>query len=149
MIKYILISIILLNVNLYSQNTRNNQLKMVKIVDSLKIKLALTELEKDKLETASDSAYMALYIFDIANKKNLILKNGVYSWRVMGPHFSNRLFIYYNNRVFIFKNKGKINSTGVLKEYIDSINYLNISELDRINYLNAIRIYLKEEFDNN
>lgn len=142
--KYVFILMLLINVNLYSQNIKN-RFEVVKIPDSLKIKLALVEVNKNKLETAIDSSYMALYIFDVVDKKNLVLKNGVYSWKVMGPHFSNRLFIFYNNKVFIFKSKGKNSLVEVLEEYITSIGYLNIAKVDQISYLTAVSKYLKEE----
>lgn len=118
---------------------------MVKTSDSLRVELALVELNKKKLETVTDSAYTAIYVFDVINKKNLILKNGVYRWKVMGPHFANRLFISYNNRTFIFKKKGSVDSIGVLQEFIECIKLLGISESDRIKYLKAISNYLQEE----
>ena len=143
--KYVFILMLLINVNLYSQNIKN-RFEVVKIPDSLKIKLALVEVNKNKLETAIDSSYMALYIFDVVDKKNLVLKNGVYSWKVMGPHFSNRLFIFYNNKVFIFKSKGKNSLVEVLEEYITSIGYLNIAKVDQISYLTAVSKYLKKSY---
>jgi hypothetical protein len=75
---------------------------MVKIPDDLRVKLALVELNKEKLETVTDSAYTAIYVFDIIDKKNFTLKKGIYNWKVMGSHFANRLFINYNNQTFIF-----------------------------------------------
>lgn len=52
------------------------------------------------------------------------------------------------NKTFVFKSKGRVDSIGVLKEYIDSIEFLHISEFDRIKYLKAIGIYLQEDLDN-
>lgn len=148
MVRYIFFLLIVLsNNNLYSQNPKSNSFKMVKIPDDLRVKLALVELNKEKLETATDSAYTAIYVFDIIDKKNFTLKKGIYSWKVMGPHFVNRLFINYNNQTFIFKSKGSIDSIGVLQEFIDCIKLLHITKEDRIKYLKAISRYLQEELN--
>lgn len=87
-----------------------------------------------------------IYVWNLQNRKDFVFKNGIYSYKLMGPHFPRRIFIQHNGKTFIFKSFGAFNNIGVLKEYIECIKTLKIPDKDVFTYLNIISIYLKDEF---
>src|SRR5690606_33346378 len=76
----------------------------VKVPDSVRSQLACFELSKNKLETSSDSSYLAMYICNLANPQETRFKPGVYTYQILGPHFPRKIFIYYKDRVQPFKS---------------------------------------------
>lgn len=119
-----------------------NPSQRIKIPDSLKLSLlTITYGNTEKLTRNT-----GLYIFNLQNYKNYDFKNGLYSFKGMGPHFPRRIFIKYNDKYYIFNKIGAFDDLGLLKEFIDSTKILSVSGRDRLIYLRALAKYLEEEF---
>lgn len=120
---------------MYSQNI--SPFSQLKIPDSLYMKLEEFYIE--------ERGYVKSHInvYNVVNKGNPIFEYGVYSFSLTGPHFPRRIFIFHNNRISIFKSEGAFNSIGVLKEFIECIKILKISEVDRIIYMLLAIIWRK------
>lgn len=137
---------ILFFINGIAQNTyKNNPFIMVEIPDSLRAKLACSELQKNNLVTSFDSSYMAMYIRNLIDPQDYLFKDGIYTYNLMGPHFQRKLFIFSKGEIYIFKS---IYINDVLDEYLIFLKETDIPVLKRIEYLNAIAKYLEEEYKN-
>jgi hypothetical protein len=119
-----------------------NPFKIVDIPDSIRIRMACIELSKKRLETVFDSTYTAISVFNLTDRKNFELQNGIYTWRVMGPHFSKRLLIYAHPQFFIFKGT---DISSVLEEYLNCMTVLKLTTVEKQKYLTAIAKYLEDE----
>lgn len=139
---YMTIALLLTFTSVMSQKDRKiNHFKVVEVPDSIKLKLlSITYKEVEKI-----TAKTGLYIYNLSNYKDYIFRNGVYSFKGMGPHYPRRIFINYNSKTYIFKSEGAFDSVGVLQEFIDCIKLLEITEKDRIKYLKIISNYLQDE----
>ena len=114
--------------------------RMINVPDSIILRLAHFLQKTEKLDTL----YKAIYVYRITESKNNKFTNDVYQFRLMGPHFRMRVFINHNGQLKIFEN---MYTEGVLKEYHDYILSTNLSEKIKIKYLNAIAIFLKENYE--
>jgi len=118
---------------------------MVKVPDSTRLKMAYIELGKEEMESEFDSAYTAIYVFNLINRSDYAFKDGIYVWNVMGPHFPRRLLIRKEGQTCIFKSTGAFEPTDVLEEYLKCIKELRLSDSNVRLYLKAISKYLDEE----
>jgi hypothetical protein len=128
----------LLDVSLMAQKPKINPFQRVKVPDSIYLKLE----EAYKISTGFDSVNAGNNIWNLINSRDLVFKNGLYSFKGQGPHFPRRVFIYNSGKIYIFSSNYV---DTVLQEYIESIKSLKLSETDRIKYLKKISIYLQEE----
>ena len=133
---WVLNFIILSNINLYSQKI--NPFHRVKISDSIYVKL-----EKSYFETTGfENVNAGRNVWNLINKRDFVLKDGLYLFRGQGPHYPSRIFIYDNNSVYMFRNN---HLEDILTEYVRFIEKLKISEINKIKYLKIICNYLQEE----
>jgi hypothetical protein len=134
---YVLISFIA-STNIYSQ--KRSLSYNLRIPDSI-----YNKLEKFYInERGSVNSHINVY--NLTSKTvNFSYKSGVYAFDLTGAHFPRRIFVFYNNKIFIFRSKGAFDSLGVLQEFIDCVKLLKITESDRIKYLKIICKYLEEE----
>lgn len=124
------------NINLYSQKI--NPFQRVKISDSIYVKL-----EKSYFETTGfENVNAGRNVWNLINKKDFVLKDGLYLFRGQGPDYPSRIFIYDNYSFYMFKNN---HLEDVLTEYVGIIDKLKISEINKIKYLKIICKYLQEE----
>ena len=122
-----------------AQEPKTNQFQMVNVPREVTKKLESVYInELGQLEGG-------IYVWNLQNRKDFVFKNGIYSYQLIGPHFPRRIFIQYNSKTFVFKSAGAFNNVGVLKEYIECIKILKISDKDVAIYLNIISNYLKGE----
>jgi hypothetical protein len=134
---YVLISF-LASTNIYSQ--KRNLSYNLKIPDSIYKKLENFYIN----ERGNVNSHINVY--NLTSKTvNFDYKSGVYAFNLSGPHFPRKIFVFYNNKAFIFKSVGAFDSLGVLQEFIDCVKLLEITESDRIKYLKIICKYLQEE----
>ena len=89
-----------------------------------------------------------MYIWNLLNPKDFKFNNGIYSFRGFGPHFPKRIFIYNKNRLFIFENEGAFNPKGVLSEFVNCIDKLELTNAQTIKYSKIIADYLDKEKGN-
>lgn len=144
--KYLLLVIYLLitSCSLPAQKKKEDPFQIVMIPDSLKYEL----IKKTYLNNSDLSLKTGLYVFNMINKKDYIFKDGIYYFKGFGPHFPKRIFIFNKGVSFIFKNEGAFNPKGVLQEYIDCINRLELTDIQAIEYSKIINDYLEQELGN-
>jgi hypothetical protein len=87
-------------------------------------------------------------VFNLLNRKDFALKNGIYSFQGQGPHFPRRIFIYNDGSIFIFENEGAFNPKGIIQEFAVCIEKLNLTGRQVVKYLKAISNYLEQEEGN-
>jgi len=92
-----------------------------------------------------ESVNAGIFIWNLSNRKDYIFKNGIYSYRLMGPHFPRRIFIFKSPKIYIFKSIGAFDFVGVLHEYLECLKLLELSETERVLYLKTIASYLENE----
>ena len=84
--------------------------------------------------------------YNILYPERKSLEDGVYRFFVSGKEvLPTRLFICHNSKIYFFRNTGRSSPNGVLSEYSDYIDKLDLSDSDVIKYLRAVWIYLKDE----
>ncbi|GAC1490144.1 MAG: hypothetical protein NVS1B13_19760 [Flavisolibacter sp.] len=111
--------------NLKAQSTKKNPFQRVKVPDSIYIKLE----ESYKKSTGLDSVNAGKNVWNLLNNKELVFKDGLYSFKGQGPHFPRLLFIYNNRQLYVFSSNYV---DKVLQEYIRCIELLKLSEVDRV-----------------
>lgn len=125
-----------------AQEKETRQLS-IEVPISIRSQLACFELGKKELESSLDSAYMAMYIQNLTHPQETSFIPGLYTYQILGPHFSRKLFIYYNNKVQPFKS---VYINDVLKEFLIYSIALNLPVKTRIDYLKSICDYLNDEY---
>ena len=113
--------------------------EMVNVPESIRWKLAQFLEKKEKLDTPS----MAIYIYNLLEPKNYVFKDGIYQFRLMGPHFIPRIFIFNHGKMKIFQN---YDLESFLGEYLSYIKISSLSPRTEIKYLTAIAQYFQEEY---
>lgn len=128
----------------HSQVKKANPFQTVRVPDSINLQLA-----KITYKGSSDiNSKTGLYIWNLQSKKDLVLKDGIYSFKGMGPHFPRRIFIYNKGDIFIFENEGAFNPRGVIREYAVCIEELNLTGKQVVKYTKAMSDYLEQEAGN-
>ena len=129
---------------IHAQKNRVDPFRTVTIPDSLR-----WELVKKAYPNSNDlTPKTGLYIFNLKNRKEYILKDGIFEYKGFGPHFPRRIFIFNKGILFIFENEGAFNPKGVLQEFVDNINKLGLTNKQTVKYSKAISEYLEQESGN-
>jgi len=129
------------SVCLNAKTIKYNPFQMVDVPDSINIKLESAY----KSITGFGNVNAGRNVWNLANRKDFIFKNGLYSFKGQGPHFPRCIFIFNNSKLYIFKSIGAFDFVGVLQEYLDCIKLLELNEADKVKYLKYIAVYLKDE----
>jgi hypothetical protein len=95
--------------------------------------------EKEKLSSPAS----AIYVYNYASPKDRRFKDGLYTFRLPGPHFQPRLFIFEKGQLQLFES---IDINGLLEEYLNYIKRSGIAERHKIEYLHLIWRFLDEGF---
>ena len=85
-------------------------------------------------------------VHNMEDYENIVWKNGIFSYKGMGPHFPRKLFIYENNCLFAFRNWG-YDVKSVLAEFMACVDSLHLDKDKIVKYLSIICQYLNEEKD--
>ncbi len=85
----------------YAQVKKKNLFQTVRVPDSINLQLAEITYKR----SSDISPKTGLYVWNLQSKKDLIFKDGIYSFKGLGPHFPRRLFIYNKGDIFIFENE--------------------------------------------
>lgn len=137
-IDLVIVFVLLCGFNLMAQKSGSNPFQRVKLPDSICTKLE----ESYKESTGFDSVNICKNVWNLINSRDLVFKNGLYSFKGQGPHFPRRLFISDKGRIYIFSSNYV---DKVLQEYLECIKILDLSEANQIKYLKKISSYLQEE----
>ncbi len=128
----------------YAQVKKKNLFQTVRVPDSINLQLAEITYKR----SSDISPKTGLYVWNLQSKKDLIFKDGIYSFKGLGPHFPRRLFIYNKGDIFIFENEGAFNPRGVIKEFAVCVEKLNLTGEQVVKYTKAISGYLEQEEGN-
>lgn len=91
-----------------------------------------------------DSIPGQVTVFNIKYPNDYQFKDGLFRFRISGPHFSSHYFIYKKNNIHIFYKK---NAIGILEELKVFIESLDISELEKIELIELTALMLREEYE--
>jgi hypothetical protein len=92
-----------------------------------------------------ESANAGRNVFNLLNRKDLVFKDGIFSFKGQGPHFPRKIFIFNKGALFVFENEGAFNPRGVLYEFINSIDLLQLTDKQIVKYSKVISEYLQFE----
>lgn len=98
----------------------------------LEVKEILAERYNDKNCGAESNVY------NIGVRDDVEPQNGVYWYHGMGPHFPHKVFVYYNNEVYVLKGDVEHSQDSITQDFPKSVDSLKICKADSIAYLNAI-----------
>ena len=126
-------------VNAFAQ--ANQPFRMVVLPDSVTSKLLKFLQKKEKL----DGTDYPIYVFNLVDSKDYKYKDGVYAFRLAGPHYRRRIFIVNNSNVYIFED---YYIDDLLYEFSDYIKKIQLTTRKKIIYLKAISRFLEEEYKN-
>jgi len=125
-----------------AQTKKANPFQRVAVPDSVVIKLEEAYIKNAKNVNAGKN------VFNLLNRKDFNFKDGVFSFQGQGPHFPRRIFINNNGSIFIFKNEGAFNPSGIIKEFAVCVEKLNLTGRQVVKYTKAISEYLEQEEGN-
>ena len=77
-------------------------------------------------------------VYNIGVRNDVEPQNGVYWYHGMGPHFPHKVFVYYNNEVYVLKGDVEHSQDSITQDFPKSVDSLKICKADSIAYLNAI-----------
>ena len=121
------------------QKEKNTLFPMVEIPDSVRLIVGEFLKEQEHLDTN----FTAFYIYNFSNPKDYKFKEGIYTFRLMGPHFLSRLMIYTKGKIYLFKS---VHIDGLLEEYLSFIKREKVNTEEKLNYLKLISKFLQEEY---
>ncbi len=120
---------------------KQNSLRMVELPNSAKVILMEYLKRKEKLSDDNDSG---VYVFNLQNPKDTKYKDGIYTFRLMGPHFRRRVFIVNGLNINIFNSQ-------YIDDFIEEFNsFMKKSSLPtkkKIEYLKSVSNFLEEEYN--
>lgn len=117
----------------------NKSLRMVDLPDSVSSKLLKYLQVKEKLSGVD----FPIYVFNLVDSKDYKYRDGIYAFRLMGPHYKRRIFIVNKSNVYIFDG---YYFDDLLQEFNEFIKRVQLSTLQKIIYLKAISRFLDEEY---
>lgn len=98
--------------------------------------LEVKEILKEQYENNNCGAESNVY--NIGVRDDVEPQNGVYWYHGMGPHFPHKVFVYYNNEVYVLKGDVEHSQDSIIQDFPKSVDSLKICKADSIAYLNAI-----------
>lgn len=137
----LILFIFYLIVVIFSVNAQNKSSPFQRVVvpDSIYIKL------EEAYNKNANNVNAGRNVLNLSDKKDLIFKDGIYSFQGQGPHFPKKIFIFDKNRIFIFDNEGAYNPKGVLSEFLKCIDELKLNKNKIVRYSKIISDYLHNE----
>lgn len=137
----LILFIFYLIVVIFSVNAQNKPSPFQRVVvpDSIYIKL------EEAYNKNANNVNAGRNVLNLSDKKDLIFKDGIYSFQGQGPHFPKKIFIFDKNRIFIFDNEGAYNPKGVLSEFLKCIDELKLNKNKIVRYSKIISDYLHNE----
>lgn len=78
------------------------------------------------------------HVFNIGVREDVEFQNGVYWYSGMGPHFVHKVFVYYDEKLYILKGNVEFSSELMLEDYTRCVDSLGISSSDSAKYIKVI-----------
>ena len=126
--------------NTYAQSGKDNPFPRVIVPDSIAVQLREAYKSTTELRCNAEAN-----VYNLIDRFNYDFKDGIYSFRGMGPHFPRRIFIFDKGRLFIFESEGYFDPQGVVHEFSQVIDSLRLTDNQVIQYSKAISEYLEQE----
>ena len=126
--------------NASAQNGKGNPFPRVAVLDSIAVKLKKAYETSSKLRSNAEAN-----VYNLIDRFNYDFKDGIYSFKGMGPHFPRRIFIFDKGQLFIFDSAGFNEPQEVIREFSQAIDSLNLSPDQIVQYSKTISKYLEQE----
>ena len=126
--------------NASAQNGKGNPFPRVAVPDSIAVKLKKAYETSSKLRSNAEAN-----VYNLIDSFNYDFKDGIYSFKGMGPHFPRRIFIFDKGQLFIFDSAGFNEPQEVIREFSQAIDSLNLSPDQIVQYSKTISKYLEQE----
>ena len=128
--------------NTYAQSGKDNPFPRVIVPDSIAV-----QLREAYKSTTTTRCNAEANVYNYIDPTDYDFKNGIYSFKGMGPHFPRRIFIFNDGRLFIFDNAGFDAPKEVIHEFTRAMDSLHLSSDQVVQYVKAISEYLELESD--
>ena len=126
--------------NASAQNGEENPFPRVTVPDSIAVKLKKAYETSSKLRSNAEAN-----VYNLIDRFDYDFKDGIYSFKGMGPHFPRRVFIFDKGQLFIFDSAGFNEPQEVIREFSQAIDSLNLSPDQIVQYSKTISKYLEQE----
>ena len=126
--------------NASAQNGEENPFPRVTVPDSIAEKLKKAYETSSKLRSNAEAN-----VYNLIDRFDYDFKDGIYSFKGMGPHFPRRIFIFDKGQLFIFDSAGFNEPQEVIREFSQAIDSLNLSPDQIVQYSKTISKYLEQE----
>ena len=126
--------------NTYAQSGKDNPFPRVIVPDSIAVQLREAYKSTTELRCNAEAN-----VYNLIDRFNYDFKDGIYSFRGMGPHFPRRIFIFDKGQLFIFDSAGFNEPQEVIREFSQAIDSLNLSPDQIVQYSKTISKYLEQE----
>ena len=126
--------------NASAQNGEENPFPRVTVPDRIAVKLKKAYETSSKLRTNAEAN-----VYNLIDRFDYDFKDGIYSFKGMGPHFPRRIFIFDKGQLFIFDSAGFNEPQEVIREFSQAIDSLNLSPDQIVQYSKTISKYLEQE----
>ena len=108
--------------NASAQNGEENPFPRVTVPDSIAVTLKKAYETSSKLRSNAEAN-----VYNLIDRFDYDFKDGIYSFKGMGPHFPRRIFIFDKGQLFIFDSAGFNEPQEVIREFSQAIDSLNLS----------------------
>lgn len=126
--------------NASAQNGKGNPFPRVAVPDSIAVKLREAYKSTTELRCNAEAN-----VYNLIDRFDYDFKDGIYSFKGMGPHFPRRIFIFDKGQLFIFDSAGFNEPQEVIREFSQAIDSLNLSPDQIVQYSKTISKYLEQE----
>ena len=126
--------------NASAQNGEENPFPRVTVPDSIAVKLKKAYETSSKLRSNAEAN-----VYNLIDRFDYDFKDGIYSFKGMGPHFPRRIFIFDKGQLFILDSAGFNEPQEVIREFSQAIDSLNLSPDQIVQYSKTISKYLEQE----
>jgi hypothetical protein len=119
---------------------KKTSFQYVVLPDSVSAQIRKFYREKE----SRDSIAGQVTIFNIKYPSDFQFKEGLFRFKISGPHFVQYYFVHKKGKIHIFYEKDALT---VIKELEEFIRTLNITQLEKIELIELTALMLREEYE--
>ena len=98
--------------NTYAQSGKDNPFPRVIVPDSIAVQLREAYKSTTELRCNAEAN-----VYNLIDRFNYDFKDGIYSFRGMGPHFPRRIFLFDMGLVYLFGREGFLAPRGIVRDF--------------------------------
>jgi hypothetical protein len=136
--KQIILLLALLSMFTYSFGQNKISFQSVNLPDSVLISVRNFLSQKENTTITG-----AILTYNLIDKNKSKYEDGIYSFKILGPHFRRNIFIVSDKHIHIFKGYF---IDELLTEFYQFIKQNKLSDKIKIDYLKAISLFLEQEY---